>query len=60
MSAAPIVALADIRVHAIAQASPEKNQIRARGCQHGTPVPRGITEISLVRVGIANQSTAQK
>ena len=60
MSAAPIVALTDTRVRAIAQASPEKNKKHARTCQYGTPALRGIIEINMVRRGIANQSTAQK
>ena len=78
MSAAPIVALTDIRVRATGQASHKKNEIRARACPRGTPGLCGITEIgvagngsaqrapkrsadiSMVRYGIANQSTAQK
>jgi hypothetical protein len=78
MSAAPIVALPDIRVRAIDQASHEKPEMRARACQRGTPALHDITcvsmvennsaqrapkrsaDISMVRYGIASQSTAQK
>ena len=78
MSAAPIVALTDIRVRATGQASHKKNEMCTRACPRGTPALRGITEIglagngsvrraqkrsadiSMVRYGIANQSTAQK
>ena len=78
MSAAPIVALTDIRVRAIDQASHEKPEMRVRACQRGTPALCGITgvsmvenglaqrapkrsaDISMVRYGIASQSTAQK
>ena len=78
MSAAPIVALTDIRVRATGKASHKKNEMRARACPRGTPAPRGITgvgvggngstqrapkrsaDISMVRYGIASQSTAQK
>jgi hypothetical protein len=78
MSAAPIVALTDIRVRAIDQVSHEKPEMRVRACPRGTPALRCITgvsmvengsaqcapkrsaDISMVRYGIASQSTAQK
>jgi hypothetical protein len=37
-----------------------KKRDAARACQRGTPTLHGITKISMVRYGIANQSTAQK
>jgi hypothetical protein len=59
MSASPIVALTDIRACAI-EVFHEEAETRARACQRGKPALRSITEISIVRYGIASQSTAQK
>ena len=46
MSAAPIVALADVRIRAIDQASRKKSEMRARACPRGTPALRTITNIN--------------
>ena len=60
MSAAAIVALTDVRIRAIDQASHKQSEMRAHACPRGTPALRSITNINLARYRIANQSTAQK
>ena len=60
MSAARIVALADVRVRAIDQASRETSEMRTRACPCGTPALRSNSKINVARYRIASRSTAQK
>jgi hypothetical protein len=62
MNAARIVALTDIRIRAIDQASRKKSEMRARAraCPCGTPALRSNSKINVARYRNANQSTAQK
>ena len=46
MSAAPIVALTDVRIRAIDQASRKKSAMRVRACPRGTPALRSISSIN--------------
>jgi len=56
MSAARFVALTDIRVRAIDRAPNEKNEMRDRDRQSGTPALRSITDVSMVENGSARRA----
>jgi hypothetical protein len=60
MSAAPIVALTDIRIRAIDGASHKNPTCAPVPARAARRLLRSITDINLVRCGIASQSTAQK